>query len=123
MAQLPTWDELYTWASTKPGEAVLGFSRNSLMGPVNLFFTERGKDALPNCWMIGFAKCGVLDWKTLAYGKFLACPQWLRSLNMRCDQLADTGFEFLGFNRPITAKQFKEALEHVRPKTRVGGVL
>src|SRR5260370_42581606 len=114
MMTLPTWDELYAWAQKKPNDATLGFSRNAMMGPVNLYFAEVRTHAQNMYWLLGPMQCGVFDWDTHSYRNFIDTPLWLHDLINICADLADEGHAYIDFHRPITAKMFKPALEAVR---------
>ena len=116
--QLPTWTDLHQWISEKPDGAVVGFSKDMFLGPLNLYFAETVKVSQGKYWMIGLASASVLVWDQPGkyqemYQYVSKTPQWLHDFKHICDDLADVGYEFMHPLRPITARMVKEALDTV----------
>lgn len=119
MSRLPTWDELYSWVGKKTQNEVVGFSRDMFLGPLNLYFAQTVGEAQGKYWMIGHASASVLVWDSPVkyremYRYVSDVPQWMVDLINLCDDLADAGHTFMKSLRPITAQQFRYALERVQ---------
>lgn len=127
--RLPSWQELHEWASSKPDDATVGFSRDMFLGPLNLYFAETVRGAQGKYWMIGHASMFVLVWDMPRkyqemYQKVCETPVWIHDLMEWYDRLADEehpspiskGYVVMGSLRPITAAMFKQAMERVKEK-------